>query len=57
MPGSIDYARARINMVESQLRPNRIDDRPLLEAMLNVPRERFVPKALAGLTRKAEFAF
>jgi protein-L-isoaspartate(D-aspartate) O-methyltransferase len=36
-------------MVESQLRPNRIDDRPLLEAMLNVPRERFVPKALAGV--------
>lgn len=49
MPGSMDYARARINMVENQLRPNRIDDRPLLEAMLNVPRERFVPKALAGV--------
>jgi protein-L-isoaspartate(D-aspartate) O-methyltransferase len=49
MPGSMDYARARINMVESQLRPNRIDDRPLLDAMLNVPRERFVPKALAGV--------
>jgi protein-L-isoaspartate(D-aspartate) O-methyltransferase len=49
MPGSMDYARARINMVESQLRPNRIDDRPLLHAMLNVPRERFVPKALAGV--------
>ncbi|MGH6918210.1 MAG: protein-L-isoaspartate O-methyltransferase family protein [Geminicoccaceae bacterium] len=49
MPGSMDYARARINMVESQLRPNRIDDRALLDAMLNVPRERFVPKALAGV--------
>ena len=49
MPGSMDYARARINMVESQLRPNRIDDRPLLHAMLNVPRERFAPKALAGV--------
>jgi protein-L-isoaspartate(D-aspartate) O-methyltransferase len=49
MPGSMDYARARINMVESQLRPNRIDDRRLLDAMLNVPRERFVPKALAGV--------
>jgi protein-L-isoaspartate(D-aspartate) O-methyltransferase len=49
MRGSMDYARARINMVENQLRPNRIDDRALLDAMLNVPRERFVPKALAGV--------
>jgi protein-L-isoaspartate(D-aspartate) O-methyltransferase len=49
MPGSTDYARARINMVENQLRPNRIEDRALIEAMLNVPRERFVPKTLAGV--------
>jgi protein-L-isoaspartate(D-aspartate) O-methyltransferase len=49
MPGSTDYARARINMVESQLRPNRIEDRALIQAMLNVPRERFVPKSLAGV--------
>ena len=49
MPGSMDYARARLNMVENQLRPNRIEDRALLDAMLNVPRERFVPKALAGV--------
>jgi protein-L-isoaspartate(D-aspartate) O-methyltransferase len=49
MPGSTDYARARINMVENQLRPNRIDDPGLIEAMLDVPRERFVPKALAGV--------
>jgi protein-L-isoaspartate(D-aspartate) O-methyltransferase len=49
MPGSTDYARARINMVENQLRPNRIEDRTLIEAMLDVPRERFVPKALAGV--------
>jgi protein-L-isoaspartate(D-aspartate) O-methyltransferase len=49
MPESMDSARARLNMVENQLRPNRIDDRPLLDAMLHVPRERFVPKALAGV--------
>jgi protein-L-isoaspartate(D-aspartate) O-methyltransferase len=49
MPGSMDYAHARINMVESQLRTNRIDDRGLIQAMLNVPRERFVPKSLAGV--------
>jgi protein-L-isoaspartate(D-aspartate) O-methyltransferase len=42
----MDYDRARSNMVENQLRPNRIDDPRLLEAMRAVPRERFVPKAL-----------
>lgn len=42
----MDYDRARSNMVENQLRPNRIDDPRLLEAMRGVPRERFVPKAL-----------
>lgn len=49
MPGSTDYARARVNMVENQLRPNRIEDRTLIEAMLDVPRERFVPKPLRGV--------
>ncbi|MEM7022756.1 MAG: protein-L-isoaspartate O-methyltransferase [Pseudomonadota bacterium] len=49
MPGSTEYARARLNMIENQLRPNRIDDRALLEAMQAVPRERFVPKTLAGV--------
>jgi protein-L-isoaspartate(D-aspartate) O-methyltransferase len=45
----MDHARARINMVESQLRPNRIDDPRLLEAMREVPRERFLPKLLRGV--------
>ena len=36
-------------MVESQLRPNRIDDRRLLDAMGEVPRERFLPKLLRGV--------
>ena len=49
MPGSTEYARARHNMIENQLRPNRIDNRALLEAMQAVPRERFVPKVLAGV--------
>lgn len=40
----MDYARARANMVDNQLRPNRIDDPRLLAAMHDVPRERFVPK-------------
>jgi protein-L-isoaspartate(D-aspartate) O-methyltransferase len=50
----MDYARARLNMVENQLRPNRIDDRRLLDAMLAVPRERFVPRALAGVAYSDE---
>jgi protein-L-isoaspartate(D-aspartate) O-methyltransferase len=42
----IDYAAARLNMVESQLRPNTVTDSAVLEAFLAVPRERFVPPAL-----------
>lgn len=50
----MDYARARLNMVDNQLRPNRIGDPRLLGAMLEVPRERFVPKALAGVAHTDE---
>ena len=45
----IDYATARLNMVEGQLRTNGITDPTLLEAFLAVPRERFVPEALRGV--------
>jgi protein-L-isoaspartate(D-aspartate) O-methyltransferase len=44
----IDYAAARLNMVEGQLRTNGIVDTVLLEAFLAVPRELFVPDALKG---------
>lgn len=44
-----DYATARLNMVEGQVKPNRVFDRALLTAMLNVPRELFVPKAARGI--------
>lgn len=44
----IDYSAARLHMVESQLRPNRITDERILDAFLAVPRERFVPAALRG---------
>ena len=44
----IDPAIARANMVENQLRPNRIDDARVLRAMGEVPRERCVPDALRG---------
>ena len=45
----IDYTSARLNMVESQIRPNKVTDRAVLEALLAVPRERFVPDALRGI--------
>ena len=41
-----DYAVARANMVENQLRPNRIDDPDVLAAMGAVPRELFVGETL-----------
>lgn len=45
----MDFTRARLTMVENQLRPHRIDDPGLIAAMREVPRERFVPKALRGV--------
>ena len=43
-----DYARARANMVENQLRPSRIDNPRLLAAMGEIPREAFCPPPLKG---------
>ncbi|MBM3521194.1 MAG: protein-L-isoaspartate O-methyltransferase [Alphaproteobacteria bacterium] len=42
-----DFAEARLNMVESQVRPNGVTDSRILDAMMAVARERFVPRALA----------
>jgi protein-L-isoaspartate(D-aspartate) O-methyltransferase len=49
-----DFAQARVNMVENDVRTNDVTDRPLIAAMLEVPREVFVPAgqrdlAYAGL--------
>lgn len=41
----MDYAAARFNMVESQLRTNKVTDAALLEAFEAVPRERFLGEA------------
>jgi len=43
-----DYRAARLNMVESQLRTNKVTDAAVLDAFLAVPRERFVPEPLTG---------
>jgi len=45
----MDYAAARRNMVESQVRTNKVTDRGILDAMLTLPRESFVPKASQSL--------
>ena len=42
----IDFARRRLTMVESQLRPNEVTDARLLAAMGALPRERFMPERL-----------
>jgi protein-L-isoaspartate(D-aspartate) O-methyltransferase len=42
----MDFEKARFNMVESQVRANRVTDSAVLRAMEAVPRELFVPKAL-----------
>jgi protein-L-isoaspartate(D-aspartate) O-methyltransferase len=44
-----DYAAARYYMVEGQIRPNKVTDHRLVEAMLTVPRELFVPEASRGI--------
>jgi protein-L-isoaspartate(D-aspartate) O-methyltransferase len=45
----IDSKQQRINMVESQVRPSDVTDRRIVRAMLEVPREAFVPAALHAL--------
>jgi protein-L-isoaspartate(D-aspartate) O-methyltransferase len=45
----MDYAAARLNMVESQVRPNRVTDPRIVLGMLELPREKFLPEALRGV--------
>jgi protein-L-isoaspartate(D-aspartate) O-methyltransferase len=52
-----DFAAARHNMVESQVRPNGITDHRIIDAMAQVKREDFVPeggKAIAYLDEDVE---
>ncbi|MCT8974014.1 protein-L-isoaspartate O-methyltransferase family protein [Microbaculum marinisediminis] len=44
-----DFSLARRNMVESQIRTNGVTDRRLIAALLEVPRERFVPATMRQL--------
>lgn len=45
----MDHATARRNMVESQIRPNKVTDPAILDALAAVPRERFVPETLRNV--------
>jgi protein-L-isoaspartate(D-aspartate) O-methyltransferase len=44
-----DFRLARNLMVDGQLRPNKVVDRRILDAMRDLPRETFAPPAIASL--------
>jgi protein-L-isoaspartate(D-aspartate) O-methyltransferase len=44
-----DFYEQRLNMVESQVRPSDVTDQRIIRAMLEVPRERFVPAEFASI--------
>ncbi len=41
-----DYASRRVMMVDTQVRPSDVTKFPIIDAMLDVPRERYVPTSL-----------
>lgn len=45
----MNFELARRNMVESQIRPNKVTDDRLIDALNSVERERFVPAALRSV--------
>ncbi|MHB2265333.1 protein-L-isoaspartate O-methyltransferase family protein [Aliihoeflea sp. PC F10.4] len=56
---TIDYAAQRLKMVDGQLRTTDVTNVPVLDAMITVPREEFVPasrKALAYIDEDIEIA-
>jgi protein-L-isoaspartate(D-aspartate) O-methyltransferase len=44
-----DFTAARNFMVDCQIRPNRVTDPRVLDAMRSLPREQFVPPAVAAM--------
>jgi protein-L-isoaspartate(D-aspartate) O-methyltransferase len=49
-----NFALARRNMIDSQLRPNRVTDARLLAAVGELPRERFLPEAMRAVAYSDE---
>jgi protein-L-isoaspartate(D-aspartate) O-methyltransferase len=45
----LDFDKARANMVESQIRTNKVTDERLVDALRSVPREAFLPPELQGV--------
>ncbi|NQV47442.1 MAG: protein-L-isoaspartate O-methyltransferase [Rhodospirillaceae bacterium] len=45
----MDFTAARHNMVESQIKPNRVTDPLVIRALADLPREAFVPETLEGI--------
>ena len=45
----MDFVVARRNMVDCQILPNQVDDERIIDALLEIPRERFVPDRLSGI--------
>lgn len=50
----IDFAAARVAMVDCQVRPSDVTRFPIIEAMLAVPREDYVPEALKAVAYLGE---
>jgi protein-L-isoaspartate(D-aspartate) O-methyltransferase len=53
-PAETDFAAARAMMVDSQVRPNKVTDRRVIEAMRRLPRELFVPAGRRALAYSDE---
>lgn len=49
-----DYTEARNHMVDGQVRPNKVSDPRIVQAMRRLPRERFVPPCAAALAYSDE---
>lgn len=49
-----DFAARRRMMVDTQVRPSDVTKLPIIQAMLRIPRERFVPDALAEVAYAGE---
>lgn len=45
----MDYTTARANMVESQIRPNAVTARRVINAFDEIPREAYVPKSVQAI--------
>ena len=52
----MDYQAVRHNMVENQIRPNRVTNAAVIDAMEEIPREKFVPEESAGIAYVDEAA-